>query len=142
MVNQQKKQMLVTESTKSLNNYFLWLRATMIQRQLLHNHLLQKKQTIKELDNENAILVEQITNAQQQQIAQDALVEEARSELKQTESRMNQEVEEKNNEIEMKRIKLLIQNSEYGRRFENLQMANEDEISKVSRLEAKYNREI
>lgn len=30
MVNQQKKQMLVTESTKSLNNYFLWLRATMI----------------------------------------------------------------------------------------------------------------
>ena len=64
--------------------------------------------------------MEQITNAQQQQIAQDALVEEARSELKQTESRMNQEVEEKNNEIEMKRIKLLIQNSECGRRFENL----------------------
>ena len=52
--------------------------------------------------------MDQITNAQQQQIAQDALVEEARSELKQTESRMNQEVEEKNNEIEMKRIKLLI----------------------------------
>lgn len=47
---------------------------------------------------------------------------------------MNQEVEEKNNEIEMKRIKLLIQNSEYGRVFENLTMANEDEISKVSRV--------
>jgi hypothetical protein len=51
-------------------------------------------------------------------------------------------VEEKNNEIEMKRIKLLIQNSEYGRRYENLQMANEDEISKVSRLSIKYDKEI
>lgn len=55
---------------------------------------------------------------------------------------MNQEVEEKNNEIEMKRIKLLIQNSEYGRVFENLTMANEDEISKVSRVQAKCDKEI
>lgn len=51
-------------------------------------------------------------------------------------------MEEKNNEIEMKRIKLLIQNSEYGRRYENLQMANEDEISKVIRTKTKYDKEL
>ena len=40
-----------------------------------------------------------ITEAQQELIKHDGLVEEARSELKQTESRKNQDMEDKDNEI-------------------------------------------
>lgn len=57
--------------------------------------------------------------------------------MKQTESKMNQNIEEMNNEIEMRRIKLLIQDSERGRHHENYQMALEDEASNVVRVEAK-----
>ena len=61
----------------------------MIQGKQLSNNLEQKKKRINELEQETEYLNKQIQLALQEQIKQDGLVEEARSEQKQSESRKN-----------------------------------------------------
>ena len=78
----------------------------MVQSYQLNNLLDQKKGKIISQKQQEKSLKERITIAQQELIRQDGLVEEARSELKQTESRKTQDIEDKDNEISESSIKL------------------------------------
>lgn len=67
----------------------------------------------------------------------DGLVEEARSELKQTQSRKITDIEEKDNEIYECQIRLSMQKNEMKRLHEIAQMSYEEELSKCFKLKLK-----
>jgi hypothetical protein len=67
-------------------------------------------------------------------IKHDGLVEEARSELKQTESRKMQDIEDKDMEIQEQEIKLSVLKNELMRQLETNQLHFEEERSKCHHL--------
>ena len=135
--NKSKRVMMLVKGREKIDESYQWLRSTMIQSKQLSNLLADKKQHIADLHSEQEMLVAQITEAQQELIKHDGLVEEARSELKQTESRKNQEIEDKNNEIQECQIKLSLQKNEMNRLHETAQFMFEDERSKCLKLAGK-----
>lgn len=79
-------------------------------------------------------LKQQIDEADVELNKHDELVEDARGELKQTESRKAQEIEDKDNEIQECQIKLNLQRKEMSRLYEIAQLSYEDERSKCMKL--------
>lgn len=72
----------------------------------------------------------------------DGLVEEARSELKQTQSRKITDIEEKDTEIQECQIRLSMQKNEMKRLHEIAQMSYEEELSKCFKLKLKLEQEV
>jgi hypothetical protein len=79
--------MMLTTGKQKIDESYHWLRCTMYQSKQLENLLGDNKQHIRDLQAEQEQLIHLIAEAQQELIKHDGLVEEARSELKQTESR-------------------------------------------------------
>jgi protease II len=84
-----KRVMMLVKGKQKIDESYFWLRSTMIQGKQLKNLLQAKKTRIADLQTEQEQLMTAIAEAQQELIKHDGLVEEARSELKQTESRKN-----------------------------------------------------
>lgn len=81
--------MMLYQGKEKLDESYIWLRNTIIQSKQLGNELNKKRTKIGELEDEQKSLEAQITEARQELIKHDGLVEEARSDLKQQESRKN-----------------------------------------------------
>ena len=89
----------MTRGKDKLNESYYWLKSTVIQNRQLYNKLDSKKDHIKDLENQKEILRDKIQEAGNDMMKHDGLVDEARSELKQTQSRKITDIEEKDSEI-------------------------------------------
>ena len=132
---------MLTQGKQKIDESYNWLKATMIQSKLLRNNLDEKKRKIQELEDEAIRLNQHIQLAQNEQVKQDGLVEEARSESKQKESMVSQEEELKNEEIKVKEYKWDLQQIALNRDYEICQMSLEDERSQCLMLKTQMDKE-
>merc|ERR1712034_195156 len=132
----------MAEGKERLNQSYYWLKATVIQNHQLYNLLDDKKDQIRDLENQKETLRDKIQEAGNDMMKHDALVEEARSELKQTQSRKITDIEEKDNEIQECQIRLSMQKNEMKRLHEISQMAYEEELSKCYKLKLQLEQEV
>lgn len=75
---------MMTKGKEKLDESYHWLRATVIQNHQLYNMLDDKKDQIKDLETQKDYLRDKIQEAGNDMMKHDGLVEEAKSELKQT----------------------------------------------------------
>lgn len=97
---------MLSKGKQKLDESYTWLRSTIIQSKQLEALLDKKRDKMKRLQNEAEDLELQISEAKQDLIKHDGLVEEGRGELKHQESIMNQDVEYNNNVVSECEIRL------------------------------------
>ena len=73
---------MMNQGKDKIDESYQWLRATVIQNNQLYNLLDDKKDKIRDLENEKEMLREKIQEAGNDMMKHDGLVEEAKSELK------------------------------------------------------------
>ena len=116
--NKSKQQLMMSKGKEKIDESYHWLQATVIQNHQLYNMLDDKKDQIRDLENQKEMLREKIQDAGNDMMKHDGLVEEAKSELKQTQSRNITEIESKDSEIQECQIRVSMQNNELGRMHE------------------------
>lgn len=140
--NNEKRTLMIAQGKQQMDETYNWLRSTIVQSCQLSNLLADKNQRIKDLEAEQEMYKAKIAEAQQEKMKQDSLVEEARSQLKQTQSRKKQDIEMKETEIVEAQLKYDIHQSEMSRLHAIAQSAYEDERSRCVKLQSKLSTEV
>ena len=133
---------MLDKGREKIDESYIWLRNTMIQSKQLDRLLESKKKKIISLKEEDRHLEDLINNSKNEHTRQDGLVEDARSLLKQTDSRRTMDLEDKEGELAESSLKLQLQENEMIRLYEISQMSYEDERSHCLKLVSKMESEI